>query len=213
MINNIYIFGGGSSGVNLIELIVECKISYKKLLIVDDYLYKKGEKNLLNIKIVKSSDIKVDKNNYGVCSIADTAKRKSINLEISKKLKLLTIVHPSAIISKSAKLSKGVVIFSGVRINHNSIVEKGSMINFNVDIGHDVKIGSNSTILTNSLILGNVIIGSCVLLGAGSKIFNNIKIGKNSKIAFGTNITRDVKANTIVKQKFDYLEIPNHFKS
>ena len=167
--SKIFIFGGGSSCQNIIELIEDLNFEFQEIVIVDDYLFKKNKKKIGNLKIIKSSNVEKNNLNFGICSIANPQIRKKINSDIKNfyNLRPITLVHHDTKISKNVKIGKGVIIFSGVRINHNTKIGDGSLINFNVDIGHDVKIGSNTVILTNSLLLGNVIIGSQVLIGAG----------------------------------------------
>ena len=207
----LYIFGGGSSAINLIEIINKLNLKFDEILIVDDDKFKRNIKKIYGINVIKSSSIIKDVLNFGVCSIAQPKLREKINHEIKKtfKLKTLSLIHPDTKISSNVKIGKGVVIFSGVRINHNSKIGDGCLINFNVDIGHDVKIGSNSSILTNVLILGNVRVGNQVLIGAGSKVLNQIKIGNNTKIAFATNVTKNIASNRTVKQRFELLEFKN----
>lgn len=209
--NKIYIFGGGSSAKNVIKLIKDCNLQYKKLFIVDKELIKNKVFQVYKLKVISENSIEKDKSNLGICSIADPKIRKKINHEIKNifNLERISLIHPETIISENVKIGIGVIIFSGVRVNHNSKISDGCLINYNVDIGHDVKIGSNSSILTNVLILGNVRIGNQVLIGAGSKVLNQIKIGDNTKIAFASNITKNIASNRIVKQRFELLEFKN----
>lgn len=209
--NKIYIFGGGSSAKNIIKLIEDCNLQYKKIFIVDKELNKKKINQIYKLKVISERSIEKDKSNIGICSIADPKIRKRINYEIESifNLEKINLIHPKSIISKNVKIGKGVIIFSGARVNHNSKISDGCLINYNVDIGHDVKIGSNSSILTNVLILGNVRIGNQVLIGAGSKVLNQIKIGNNTKIAFATNVTKNIASNRTVKQRFELLEFKN----
>ena len=209
--NKLYIFGGGSSAINIIELIKKLNLKFKEILIVDDNKLKKNIKKIYDINIIKSSSVVKSGSNFGVCSIAEPKLRKKLNHEIIKvfKLKSLNLIHPDAQISSNVKIGKGVIIFSGVRINHNSKIGDGCLINFNVDIGHDVKIGSNTTILTNSLILGKVSIGNQVLISGGCKIINGINIGSLSRIAFATTITESIPSNHTIKQRFDLIKFKN----
>ena len=207
----LYIFGGGSSAINLIELINKLNLKFDEILIVDDNKFKRNIKKVYGINVIKSSSIIRNVLNFGVCSIAQPKLREKINNEIIKtfKLKTLSLIHPETKISSNVKIGKGVVIFSGVRINHNSKIGNGCLINFNVDIGHDVKIGSNSVVLTNSIVLGNVKIGNQVMIGAGCKILNNVTIHSKCNIAFATNITKSITSKKTVKQRFDLIELKN----
>ncbi|MDH7564224.1 MAG: DapH/DapD/GlmU-related protein [Candidatus Bathyarchaeota archaeon] len=131
------------------------------------------------------------------------------------------------LVGKSAQFGKDVVVWNYVVIGENAKIGNGTRIGSFCDIGRDVKIGSNcivqahvtisnkcrlgnnvfvgpnssllndrfphSRCLTPSIIEDNVVIGGCVT------ILPNVTVGKNSIVAAGSVVTKDVPPNTVVK--------------
>ena len=102
--------------------------------------------------------------------------------------RLVTIVHPKAIISKNADIGKNVLIMGGVVITSNAIVEDHVCILPNSVLHHDSKIKEYSLVGANVTIAGNVVIGVNCYLGAASSIINGIVIGERSLVGIGSNV-------------------------
>jgi acetyltransferase-like isoleucine patch superfamily enzyme len=131
------------------------------------------------------------------------------------------------IIGKNVQFGKDVVIWNYVVIGDNTKIGDGTKIGSFCDIGKDVIIGKNCIIqahvtisnecqlgdnvfigpnssllndkfphsrcLTPSIIKDNVIIGGCVT------ILPNVTVNKNSVVAAGSVVTKDVPPETVVK--------------
>lgn len=136
-------------------------------------------------------------------------------------------VAEGVIIGESVNLGKNVVIWNYVVIGSNSQIGDGTRIGSFCDIGKDVVIGKKCVIqtqvtisnacklgnnvfvgpntsilndrfpysiyLTPSIIEDNVVIGGCVTL------LPNVTVGKNSVLAAGSVVTKDVPSDTVVK--------------
>jgi acetyltransferase-like isoleucine patch superfamily enzyme len=87
-----------------------------------------------------------------------------------KKINLINIIHPEALIEKSVKLGSNIFVSHGVRINSNSIISN------NVYINHSTRINSNVTIKEN------------VFLGSDCLINSDSFIGKNTILANGSKV-------------------------
>ena len=124
--------------------------------------------------------------------------------EVYNKLRNLSGINFSNVISKDAAVSKftnlgnGNLIVGGAVINHGVTIGNNSIINTLASIDHECVIGSNVHIAPGVNLAGNVCVGDDVLIGIGSAIAPNITIGKNSLIGAGSVVIRDVKANTQV---------------
>lgn len=54
---------------------------------------------------------------------------------------LVTLVHPSANVSKSASLGVGCVVMQGVVVQSNGLIGKGCIVSSGVIIEHDAELG------------------------------------------------------------------------
>lgn len=135
----------------------------------------------------------------GIGGFKDNTLRKKIYEETKTKgFKVISAIHPSAVISRSALLGEGDVIFPGV------------VINTDVHIGNNVVIATGSTIDHETVIKDNVLISAGVNVGAyatieegallalGSKVVSGVRVGGNSLVAAGAVVINDVDQDSKV---------------
>lgn len=112
---------------------------------------------------------------------------------------LFTIVSKNSEIgSFDNEISEGVIITSGVIITNSIKVKKGALINLNCTIGHDTTIGEYVEICPNVNISGHCKIDDGVFIGTSATLLPKVHIGKNSVVAAGAVVTKDVPANVMV---------------
>jgi acetyltransferase-like isoleucine patch superfamily enzyme len=136
-------------------------------------------------------------------------------------------IGKGVMIGKDVQFGKDIVIWNYVVICDNTRIDDGTRVGSFCDIGRDVVIGKNCIIqahvtisnecrlgnnvfvgpnssllndkfphskcLTPSIIMDNVIVGGCVT------ILPNVTINKDSVIAAGSVVTKDVPKQTVVK--------------
>jgi len=131
-------------------------------------------------------------------------KYRKIFLEklIELDLKVVSIIHPSSVISDTAKLESGVSILSGVIVGSYSKIKKGVILNSGCIIDHNSIIGQYCHISPGSSIAGNVTIGELSWIGIGSSIINNIQITSEVLIGAGSVVTE------VIKTRGTYVGVP-----
>ena len=136
---------------------------------------------------------------YGVhVAIGNNDLRKEkIQLLKKNKANIISIIHPSATISKSAKIGIGNTFFSNIIINADSMIQDGVILNTSTSVDHDCVIESYSHLSPNVTIGGNVKIGKQCWLGIGVSVINSIKIGKKSIIGAGGVVINDIPSYTL----------------
>lgn len=110
----------------------------------------------------------------------------------------ITLIHPSASISKNASIGLGTVIFQNVVVASNARIGNHVVILPNSVINHDDWIEDYSIIASGVCISGYVKIGKSCYLGAGSLIKEGLKVGDNSLIGMGSVVLDDIPAGNVV---------------
>jgi sugar O-acyltransferase (sialic acid O-acetyltransferase NeuD family) len=196
--------GGCFDIVNLIDDINKQnkKIKYKIFGFLDDRIAKKA---VHGIKIIgKFADAKDYENKcYFVTAIGSSKNFRDIkdtlkNLKINKK-RFLTLIHPSATISKFSIIGDGSLIFQNVTISTNATIGDFVQILPNTVINHDSLIGNYCKINTSCNISSEVTIRDYCYLGAGSTIKEKTIIDSGNLIGMGSVVIKSIntKNNTV----------------
>ena len=112
--------------------------------------------------------------------------------------KFETIIHPSAIVSKTSIICLGTVIFPNVTVATEALIGNHVIILPNSVVNHDDIIGDYTCITSGVNISGGVVIGKSCYIGTGTSIKSDITIGRYSLIGMGSIVIRDVPENTVV---------------
>jgi len=193
---NLYIFGGKSTALEICETAILLNFYSNIYMVVPDS-ETKTQKNT-----IKESDLEriIDDmtESYFIVSMSDLKiKRDCLKLGYSLELNLVSIIHPTSLISKTAEIGEGVYLAANSIISNNAVVENNCIINYQVVIGHDSKIKENSVLNPGVVIGGNSIIGKNVLIGANSVIKQNLKISADSKIDALTYVYFDIEKTSV----------------
>jgi acetyltransferase EpsM len=196
----LIIFGAGGNADVICSTIMDINQENQQIEILgflDDVEKKKNVLGKINKRNVDK--FKRHKDVYFIWSLRSTNLGKKIlhkynNLDISEG-RLLTVQHPTAVISKYSKIGNGVTIhpfvnigpgviiknnihiFSHSLIGHNTILSHFSYIANNSSIGAFVKIKEGGYIGMNASIKERIIIEKWSTVGMGSVVIKNVKEG------------------------------------
>jgi sugar O-acyltransferase (sialic acid O-acetyltransferase NeuD family) len=116
-------------------------------------------------------------------------------------IKLLTFVHPSAVVAKSAQIGVGSVIYPFAVVSSNVRIGECCIVNSFSGVGHDVEMGDFCTLSAQVDLTGFVNLGEGVFIGSGARVLPKKKIGAYSKIGAGITVIRSLGAHSIVLPK------------
>lgn len=111
---------------------------------------------------------------------------------------LVSIVHPSAVISPHASVGAGTVVFANAVVNPCAVVGAGVIVNTGAVVEHDCVIGDFAHISPNAVLAGGVILGQRVWVGACASVRQLIAVGQTSVVGMGAVVTKDVEAGVTV---------------
>ena len=132
-------------------------------------------------------------------AIGDNKKRRLMfGFFESLHSKLVSLVHPSSILSSSAHVGRGTIIMANVVVGSGAKVGDGVVLNTSCSIDHDCNIGAFSHVSPGASISGNVTIGQNSWIGVGTSIKNNVVIGANVIAGAGSAIVNDIPSGLVV---------------
>ena len=195
----IIIYGTGQIGSVVCEILKD--LGHKVVGYIDDNNLLHSKK-INGIDILKKSSLLSKKNYDKVCLGVGTidARKKIFNWLDSKKIPLLSVIHPSVIISPNAFIGKGVTILPNSVVYGNTKINSGSFIGPSVTVSHNSYVGKFCLLSVGSIIGARVILKDEVFVGSGStltpkrlKIDSQLIVQKGALIGAGSLVINNVK--------------------
>lgn len=197
----IVFIGAGGHGKVCAE--IASMYEYDEILFLDDdtRLSHCGKYKVFGV--VKDFVKFVDDSTDFFISIGDVFVRQRIQDTIEEAGgRIVTLIHPNAVISKDVKINAGSVVMAGTVINSGTWIGKSVIINTSSSVDHDCVIGERCHIAVGAHICGTVNIGAGTWIGAGAVVSNNVNICSYCMIGAGAVVVRNInEAGT-------YLGIP-----
>lgn len=122
-------------------------------------------------------------------------RQQKVELLKQNSFNLITLIHPTAVISQYATIAQGSVVFAGAIINAFANIGVGCIVNTSAIIEHDCIIGDFTHICPNTALAGGVVIGCKSWVGIGSQIKQLIVIGDNCMIGAGSTVVKNLPNN------------------
>ena len=161
--------------------------------------YKPQGKKILNYSILGSEDIipeLINKGiNKGVIAIGDNYKRAKMAkkiLKIAPNFQFISVIHPSAVVSKYVSIGRGSVILAGAIVDVDSKVGDFCIINNTANLGHDSTMENYSSLAPNTSTGGAVFIGKYTAVSIGANVLQSIHVGEHTIIGAGALVTNDI---------------------
>ena len=126
-----------------------------------------------------------------IVGIGNAGVRKQIQESIPDE-KLITLIHPDAVVAEDVAIGKGTVVMAGAVINPGVGIGKGCIINTCSSVDHDCEVGDYVHISVGSHLCGTVSVGSGTWIGAGATVSNNISICSDCMIGAGAVIVKNI---------------------
>jgi len=133
-----------------------------------------------------------------VVAIGNNAIRRAKLTELAAiGASIVTLVHPSAIISRYASLGLGSVAFPGVVVNAEAVVGEGAILNTGCSVDHDCRVGAAVHLSPGVRLAGGVEVGDCSWIGIGATARQLVKIGNNVVVGASAAVVSDLPDNTV----------------
>ena len=127
-----------------------------------------------------------------IIGIGNAGLRKQIHASLGEK-KIVTLIHPDAVVAKGTIIGEGSVVMAGAVINPGVRIGKGCIVNTCSSIDHDCNVGDFVHIAVGSHLCGMVTVGERTWIGAGATVSNNVSVCCNCVIGAGAVVVRDIR--------------------
>lgn len=178
----------GASGHGKVVADIARKNGYKEIVFLDDdeSIHECGGYPVIG-KSSEAGTIDADI----IVGIGNAGIRKQIQESVPEE-KLVTLIHPDAVIAEDVAIGAGTVVMAGAVINSGARIGKGCIINTCSSVDHDCKVGDYVHISVGSHLCGTVSVGSGTWIGAGATVSNNISICPDCMIGAGAVIVKNI---------------------
>ena len=113
---------------------------------------------------------------------------------------LLSLIHPSAIVSPEAEIGEGVFVGAGTIIDVSCKLGDANFIDAGCLIAERVTLSFGNYLSPKVVICGNTKVGSCNFFGAAATVCNNLNLGDRNFINAQILLTRDLQDNSKVAE-------------
>lgn len=128
-----------------------------------------------------------------VVAIGDNLVRASIFKRLIVKGGVpITVVHPSAVVSKRALIGPGSVVMAGAIVNPGATVGANCILNTSCSVDHDCFLEDHVHLCPGVRLAGNVRVGSQTMLGTGCCVAPGRNIGSNALIGAGAVVIKNL---------------------
>lgn len=199
MVETVLIFGAGGHAKVVIDAL-ERQYAPSSVLVFDDDPGVWGSKLLgypviggLNELLQHASDYQAD---CSVVAIGNNAVRVGIAAKLAVHgFPLGSVIHPSAVVSRTARIGVGTVLFANAVVNADSHIGNNVIINTGATIDHDCIVSDGVHVAPGVNICGGVEIGEGSFIGAGAVVIPGVRIGSNVTVGAGATVLEDVQDN------------------
>ena len=134
-----------------------------------------------------------------IVAIGDNGARRRVQEALAARgERLITVRHPSAVVSRHAEVNDGTLLCAGAIVGPQARVGVGVIVNTGARIDHHCEIGAFVHIGPGATLAGCVSIGDETLVGMGACILPGVRIGARAIIGAGAVIRVDVDAGATV---------------
>ncbi len=130
-------------------------------------------------------------------------------------VRLVPLVHPSAIISPTVILPEGIIVRAGAKVGSAAVLGAHSGIGSMAAIGHDCRLAAYTQLNLGAKLASETKVEKGATVGMGAMVINGCTIGEEALVAAGAVVTQDVEPLTMVagvpavaKKKLERREIP-----
>ncbi len=126
-------------------------------------------------------------------AIGNVSIRRRLQTEVEEASgRIITLIHPAAIISKDVTIGKGTVVMAGAIVNTGTKIGDGVILNTASSVDHDCIVEDYCHVSVGAHLCGTVHLGAGTWVAAGAIVINNVTICSDCLIGAGATVTHDL---------------------
>lgn len=134
-----------------------------------------------------------------IVALGDNYRRKLVCEEVERMgFKLISAIHPSAVIGSRVRIGAGTLVVAGVVVNVDAEIGEDVIVNTGATIDHDCRIAAHVHLSPGVHLAGRVTVGACTHVGIGAVVLPNLTIGRNCIIGAGAVVRDNIPDNVVV---------------
>jgi len=204
--STLIIIGAGGHG----RVVADCAEEtgqYQKIVFLDDCYPERQENHSWKILGKVNTFIDYLDDAYFIVAFGKNKLRQTLLTHLKEaNAKVISLIHPTAYVSKHTTIGNGVVVFANAVINIGGKINDACIINTAATIDHDCTLQNAVHISPGAHIAGGVTIGELCWVGIGASIIECITLETNTQIASGAAVTQSTQKNSL------YAGVPAVFK-
>lgn len=204
MIPKCVILGGGGHARVLIDALLQSgQVELLGVLVPDA---SRWGTQILGVPVLGGDDLlprlaQADLTHFvvGLGSVGNSLFRQHLfQYGLAQGLQVLSVRHPSAMVSSHAVLGRGSQFLPGCIVNAGAVIGENVIINSGAIVEHDCRISAHVHVATGACLSGTVHVEEGAHIGVGAVVRQGIQIGPQAIIGAGAVVVRDVPAGTTV---------------
>ncbi|MDQ3813969.1 MAG: acetyltransferase [Armatimonadota bacterium] len=134
-----------------------------------------------------------------ICAIGDPATKLRVCRDLKNRGgQFITLIHPTAIVSRHCHLGEGVILCPGAIVTTHARLDNFVTLNLYATVGHDAVIGAGCTLSPHVAVSGACTLGEGVFLGSQATVLPGATVGDYAVLGAGSVVLRRVRAHTTV---------------
>ncbi len=129
------------------------------------------------------------------CMVADNEYDDPIEVPSER---LVSLIDPSAFVSRTAEVGPGCVIYPGCFVGLRASLGERVFVLANSTINHDDRLAKRVVVCSGVTLAGGVKVDEGCYLGQACTVRQNLRIGRGSLIGMGAVVTKDVEPGTVM---------------
>lgn len=134
-----------------------------------------------------------------IVALGDNYRRKLVCNEVERMgFKLVSAIHPSAVIGSRVRIGAGTLVVAGVVVNVDAEIGEDVIVNTGATIDHDCRIEAHVHLSPGVHLAGRVSVGALTHIGIGAVVLPNLTIGQNCIVGAGAVVREDIPDSVVV---------------
>lgn len=196
MADKLVIWGAGGHALVVAD-IIRLVGKYEIAGFLDDINPQRRGTDFLGCRVLGGREVLGDLKRRAIDHVIFAFGDSEMRLELSRLVfdmgyRLVTAVHPRAILAPDIRINAGTVVAAGAVINPGTVIGSNVIVNTSASIDHNCFIQDGAHIGPGTRLAGGVLVKRGAEVGIGSVIARSVTVGANARVGAGAVVLDDI---------------------